>query len=154
MRLWHLFVPFIAISSLSAGYDAWRKSPPSKATLARHECFATGQAMGLRRSESVELCNCLFGKARWYKWTHWNAEYTREVHMGLAKECVSQMAANAAASQSSGFGTFTSPATSNRMSRPAAETPWGEAPDTDAETIPANRAYTAPPKQYGDPGYE
>ena len=152
MRLWHLFVPFIAISSLGAGYDAWRKSPPSKATEARRECFTRAEDMGLRRSDSVQLCNCLLGKARWYKWTHWGAEYTREVHLQLGKECVSQMLAASAASPSSGFATFISDAPRS-TSYPAASRPltgpgsgWGEAPED------SDDPYTSPPSSpYGGP---
>ncbi|MBY0393143.1 MAG: hypothetical protein K2Q27_07750 [Novosphingobium sp.] len=153
MRLWYVFVPFIALSSLNAGYSAWRASPPSKLTEFRAMCFGKVEAAGLSRSESIPLCNCLIGKARWYKWTHFGADYTRDVHMKLSRECIDQVAA-ASAESASGWGTFTSePARSSRpLTGPGSG--WGEAPNDDDSADSADRSYSSPPtKQYGDPGY-
>lgn len=153
MRLWYLLVPAIAMGSLNAGYSAWRASPPSKLTEFRAMCFGKVEAAGVPRSQSIPLCNCLIGKARWYKWTHWGAEYTRDVHMQFGRECLDQVTAAAAEQPSSGWGTFTSePVRSRPLTGPGSG--WGEAPNDDDSADSADRSYSSPPtRQYGDPGY-
>ena len=149
MRLWYLLVPAIAMGSLNAGYSAWRASPPSKLTEFRAMCFGKVEAAGLSRSESIPLCNCLIGKARWYKWTHFGADYTRDVHMSLGRECIAEM--TPAAEPASGWNTYASePPRSRPLTGPGSG--WGEAPDDDDDS--ADRSYSSPAtKQYGEPGY-
>ena len=153
MRLWYVFVPFILMGSLNAGYSALRNGPPGKLNEVRRECSGKAESLGLPRGDSVQLCNCLIRKARWFKWTHFGAEYTREVHHKLGMECVGELTASA--DQSSGWGTFGNepPRSSRPLTGPGSG--WGEAPDDEDEDETADRSTssTTTTKQYGDPGY-
>ncbi len=128
MRLWYFIIPVVALTGVNKAYDAWRSSPPSAETEARRQCFAKAEDAGLPRVGSIELCNCMIGKVRWFKWTSFGAEYTREIHHKFGEECVAQMTSTSA-NESFGSGTFgNGPANTSRpLTGPGSG--YGEAPD-------------------------
>lgn len=150
MRIWYLFIPVIALTGVNKAYDAWRSSPTSGLTAARQQCFAKAEDAGLARSGSIELCNCMIGKVRWFKWTHFGAEYTREIHHKFGEECVAQMTYTS--NESSGSGTFGSSSTSTRpLTGPGSG--YGEAPDDEDEDADQyNSASSSQSQPYGDSG--
>ena len=151
MRIWYFFISVIALTGVNKAYDSWRSSPTSAMTEARQQCFAKAEDAGLSRTGGIELCNCMIGKVRWFKWTSFGAEYTREIHHKFAEECVARMSATGTESYSSGtFGN--SPANSSRpLTGPGSG--YGEAPEEeDDDADEADRYSNSQTQPYGEPG--
>ncbi len=94
MRLWMIFVPAAVLGGLNAGYDAWRKAPPSAQSLARRECIQTLDDEGMPRHYAVEVCNCMMNKAVQWKRDNPEAEYTLAVHRSLGVPCLKAVEAS------------------------------------------------------------
>ena len=157
MRIWlMLIVPALAVSGLNKAYTAWRANPPRAMTELRGQCIAKASETGLSSSVGFELCNCMVDKASAWKRTYPGAEYTRETHLSLSKEC---LAALPASSSEFGSDVFTSDPETVRSSGFAPEPGWGQSPDaasrpeSDADSGSEERSSNAQPKQYGDPGF-
>ncbi|MBY0447059.1 MAG: hypothetical protein K2P95_00090 [Hyphomonadaceae bacterium] len=128
MRLWYLFIPVIAITGANKAYEALRSSPSTGLTEVRQQCFAKASDAGLAGNSGVQLCDCMIGKVRWFKWTSFGAEYTREIHNQFAEQCVAQMTSTS--NESSGSGVFGSSA-SRPLTGPGSG--YGTAPDDEDE---------------------